>query len=169
MHKDEIFECSFLSGSKEFDELTKQCLELIFNWFLSVTKRLLKDHLKEEDGILWQKPNNEEFREETKSVKKTNVCAERDFGMLDYQMKLKPKAIDLAIEGLIMFKANNTARWIQELSEEKRNLLMDVARKSKKIQKEKYIKMKNKILHERAKKMQKSVRRRKRRRNHNEF
>ena len=152
VHKDEVFEYLFLSGSEEFDELTKQCLELIFNGFLSVTKRLLKDHLKEEDGMLWEKQSNEEFREETKSMKKTNVCEERDFGMLDYQMKLKPKATDFAIEGLIMFKANNTARWIRELSEETRNLLMDVARKSKKIQNEKYIQTKSKILNERAKK-----------------
>ena len=81
---------------------------------------------------MWEKQNNEEFREEKESGKKTNVCAERNFGVLDYQMKLKPKATDFAIEGRIMFKAsNNTARWIQELCEEKRNLLTDVAGKSK--------------------------------------
>ena len=47
-------------------------------------------------------------------LKKTNVCTKRDLGMLDYRMKLKPKATDFAIEGLIMFKANSTARWIKE-------------------------------------------------------
>ena len=33
VHKDEVFECLFLSGSEEFDELTKQCQELTFNGF----------------------------------------------------------------------------------------------------------------------------------------
>ena len=31
--------------------------------------------------------------------------------MLDYQKKLKSKATDFAIEGIIMFKANKTGEW----------------------------------------------------------
>ena len=31
--------------------------------------------------------------------------------MLDYQKKLKSKATDFAIEGIIMFKDNKTAEW----------------------------------------------------------
>eukprot|EP00112_Aurelia_sp_Birch-Aquarium-sp1_P011988 Seg2516.4 transcript_id=Seg2516.4/GoldUCD/mRNA.D3Y31 product="hypothetical protein" protein_id=Seg2516.4/GoldUCD/D3Y31 len=67
-------------------------------------------------------------------------------------MKLKPKATDSAIEGLLMFKANKTADWRVNLSEEKRAKMMEVARKSKKIQREKYINIKEKVLKERAKK-----------------
>ena len=89
-----------------------------------VTKRPLGYHLK--GGSLWQKRSDESFREETKSVGKSNVSAERDFGMLDYLMNLKPKATDFAVERLIyvciichikiyiqattiMFKGNNTS------------------------------------------------------------
>ena len=107
IHKDKIFDYVFSPRDEVFEDLTKQCLEVIFSGFLVVTKRLLGDHLK--GGSLWQKGGDESFREETKSVGKSNVSAQRDFGMLDYLMKLKPKATDFAIEGLIMFKANNTS------------------------------------------------------------
>ena len=48
------------------------------------------------------------------------MSAEREFGMLDYLMKLKPKATDFAVKGLITFKANNTSDWRSKLFEEKR-------------------------------------------------
>ena len=150
IHKDEVFDCLILPRDEDFDGLTKQCLEVIFSGFTVVTKRLLGDHLK--GGVLWDKSSNKNFMEETESVKKSNVLAERDFGMLDYLMKLKPKATDFAIEGLLMFKANKTADWRANLSEEKRAKMMEVARKSKNIQREKYINIKEKVLKERAKK-----------------
>eukprot|EP00112_Aurelia_sp_Birch-Aquarium-sp1_P013961 Seg299.3 transcript_id=Seg299.3/GoldUCD/mRNA.D3Y31 product="hypothetical protein" protein_id=Seg299.3/GoldUCD/D3Y31 len=150
VHKDDIFDYLILPRGGEFDGLTKQCLEVIFSGFTVVTKRLLGDHLK--GGVLWDKSSDKNFMEETKSVKKSNVLAERDFGMLDHLMKLKPKATDFAIEGLLMFKANKTADWRANLSEEKRAKMMEVARKSKKIQREKYINIKEKVLKERAKK-----------------
>ena len=131
IHKDKIFDYLFSPRDEVFEDLTKQCLEVIFSGFLVVTKRLLGDHLK--GGSLSQEGGDESFREETKSVGKSNVSAERDFGMLDYLMKLKPKAT-----GLIMFKANNTSDWRSKLTEEKRERLMKVARKSKKFQAEKY-------------------------------
>ena len=150
IHKDEVFDCLILPRDEDFDGLTKQCLEVIFSGFTVVTKRLLGDHLK--GGVLWDKSSDKNFMEETESVKKSNVLAERDFGMLDYLMKLKPKATDFAIEGLLMFKANKTTDWRANLSEEKRAKMMEVARKSKNVQGEKYINIKEKVLKERAKK-----------------
>ena len=110
---------------------------------------------------MWEKGGDESFREETKSVGKSNVSAERDFGMLDYLMKLKPKATDFAVEGLIIFKANNTSDWRSKLSEEKRERLMEVARKSKKVQIEKYKNTKQQILQERSQKMNEKLQRKK--------
>ena len=57
-------------------------------------------------------------------MKKTNTRAERDFGMLDYQMKLKPKATDFAIEGVLMFKLNNADQWRDKLTEEKKKAFL---------------------------------------------
>ena len=128
--------------------MTKQCLEIIFSGFVVVTRRLLEDHLK--GGVLADKAEDDEFRAETKSVKKANTRAERDFGMLDYQIKLKPKAIDFAIEGVLMFKLDNTDQWRDKLTEEKRKLFLDAARQSKKLQREKYIRTKREVSQKRA-------------------
>ena len=40
---------------------------------------------------------------EAKSTSTTNPETERDFGMLGRFKKLKPKALDLTIEGIIMY------------------------------------------------------------------
>eukprot|EP00112_Aurelia_sp_Birch-Aquarium-sp1_P004645 Seg1526.2 transcript_id=Seg1526.2/GoldUCD/mRNA.D3Y31 product=Spindlin-4 protein_id=Seg1526.2/GoldUCD/D3Y31 len=110
---------------------------------------MLEDHLK--GGLLDSK--DDELREESKSVQKSNVLSERDFGMLDHLMKMKPKATDMAIEGLIMFKVNDTAEWRSKLSKEQRTNFMEIARKSKKDQREKFLRKKNKIQEERANKL----------------
>eukprot|EP00112_Aurelia_sp_Birch-Aquarium-sp1_P016909 Seg3872.1 transcript_id=Seg3872.1/GoldUCD/mRNA.D3Y31 product="hypothetical protein" protein_id=Seg3872.1/GoldUCD/D3Y31 len=82
INKDEIFECLFLSRDKDFDEMTKQCLEVIFSGSKVVTERLLGAHL--DGGALSAKANDPQFRNETKSVAKSDVAPERDFGMLDF-------------------------------------------------------------------------------------
>ena len=75
------------------------------------------------------KERDEDFRNETKNVEKSHGKAERDFGMLDYQMKLKPKATYFAIEGRIMFKANKTDDWRGKLTDGKRMKFLEIARK----------------------------------------
>ena len=92
----------FESKGKESGELTRHCLKEIFCGFAAITKRTLEDHLK--GGVLDTK--DDELRQQSKSVQKSNVLSERDFGMLDHLMKMKPKATDMAMEGLIMFKVN---------------------------------------------------------------
>ena len=83
IHKNKVYDYLFKSTGEEYDNLTKQCLEVIFSGFSVLTERLLKDHLM--GGNLWNKDIDEDFRKETVSVDKSNVKAERDFGMLDYQ------------------------------------------------------------------------------------
>ena len=53
---------------------------------------------------------NLQLREETHGVATTNIDPERDFGMLDHLMKLKPKALDLAYKGNIMYIRNKTRK-----------------------------------------------------------
>ena len=125
--KDPVFDYLYLSRGEEHKQMTKQCLEVIFSSIAVVTKRLLEDHM---EGVkYWNKEQDEDFRNETKNAEKSNVKAERDFGMLDYQIKLKPKATDFAIEGMIMFKANKTGDWRGKLSDEKRVKFLEIARK----------------------------------------
>ena len=41
---------------------------------------------------------------------------QNDFGMLDRLKKLKSKALDLTIEGIIMCQQNKTKNWLGKLS-----------------------------------------------------
>ena len=101
-----------ITPNVEFDEMAKQCLELIFGAFVVVSKRMLHDHLS--DGKLYIYIYiyiylfffSESLIQVAKSVPATNADAERDFGMLDRLMKIKPKALDIVYEGIIMFNRN---------------------------------------------------------------
>ena len=68
---------------------------------------------------------------ETKSVAKTNVNPERDFGMLDRLMIEKPRATSIVLEGIMMFKKNKTGAWRDQLPEKHKEIVMELARKSK--------------------------------------
>ena len=46
--------------------------------------------------------------------------------MLDRLMKLKPKALDIVYEGIIMFTANNTRSWHDCLPKEQFDIAMDL-------------------------------------------
>ena len=46
-------------------------------------------------------------------------------------MKLKPKALDIVYEGIIMFTANNARNWRDSLPKEHFDIAMDFARESK--------------------------------------
>ena len=136
VHKDDVLNC-LMEGDKEgkefWDEMTEQCLELMLNGFVVVTKRLLFDHF--ECGV---KECDAELRRESRSISLTNAQPEEDFDMLDYLTKSRPKASTIAVEGLIMCMNNNLSTWHEKLIPEKRSMVMEMARKSKKSQREKY-------------------------------
>ena len=100
--------------SDEVKFMLKQCPELLFVGFVSVTEKMLSDHLV--DGK-YADPN-EDLRRESKAVPVTNANPERDFGMLDRLMKFKSKALEIVYEGMIMFTCNNTSDWRDSLSKE---------------------------------------------------
>ena len=85
--KDNVYN-SLLLPSDILDNLTKQCLEIIFGSQCIVTRRMLNGHLK--DG----KYTNpcEQLYKETASVSTTNSIAERNFGMFDRLIREKPNA-----------------------------------------------------------------------------
>ena len=94
--------------NEEIDQSTIQCLESIFGSFV-VSKQMLKYHLK--GGKYAER--SRELMIEVKLISTTNAEAERDFGMLDGFKKLKPRALDLTIEGIIMYSRNKTGSWIK--------------------------------------------------------
>ena len=140
IHDDGILRALLQGGSDgvEFwDDLTKQCLELIFGGFFVATKRLLFDRL--EGGALDGKEIDTNYRMETSSVPVTNAQPERDFGMLDNLMKSRPRETTMALEGLIMCTNNKVSRWRDNLDEERKRLMVNIAMKSKKDQRKKYL------------------------------
>ena len=104
--------------------MLKQCLELIFGGFVSISKKMPKDHLH---GGNYASPD-ESLCQESVSFPTTNANPEQDFGMLDRLMKLKPKALDIVYEGIIMLTANNTRSWHDCLPKEQFDITMDFAR-----------------------------------------
>ena len=70
-----------------------------------------------------------ELEKEAMTVSTRNADPERDFGMLDRLMRVKPKALDLVYEGVILFRKNKTAKWGDQLSEENLGKAMECARK----------------------------------------
>ena len=105
-------------------------LELICCSFVMITNRLLGEHVIDDVYA-----GNES---ESKGVPKTNTSVERDFGMLDRVMRIKPSASNYALESVIMYKKNNTGKWLKEMDEDKRKKFMEMARKHTKVQREEY-------------------------------
>ena len=124
--KDQCFQ-KLVEACAEFDVLTLQALELIFAALVVKTKRLLADHL---EGGKYEAPS-EEQKSENKTVVKSNVMPERDFGMLDRLIMEKPRSTTLVLEGIIMFNKNKTCAWRDKLPQKKRALVMQMARQSK--------------------------------------
>ena len=122
--KDKVYE--ELIRPSEFDESTKQCLELIFGSLSIVTKRMLNDHL---EGGKYN-TNNGSLRSETASVSTTNSLAERNFGMLDRLISEKANANMITYEAIIMVRTNKTSEWRDKLTPERRRKLMRWARES---------------------------------------
>ena len=51
-----------------------------------------------------------------KSVPKTNVISDRDFGQLDHLMREKPNASILSLEAIVLF-SNKTGQWLNKKPE----------------------------------------------------
>ena len=110
--------------------MSKECLEIIFSGF-PVFSRMLHVHLKGEK----YSAITPELEKETMTVSTTNADPEEDFGMLDRLMQIKPKALDIVYEEVIMFWKSKTAKWKDLLTEKNVAKAMECAKKSKEQQK----------------------------------
>ena len=114
-----------LAKPSDLDATVQEILQVVFSSLAVLVSRLLEDHLP--GGVL-DKPN-QQLVEETKSVPNSNTISERDFAKLDRLLREKPNATTLALEGIILFSNNKTARWLREKSTEDREILFAKARK----------------------------------------
>ena len=126
MNKDHIYD-RLMEQSEEFDELTKQLLEILFASFSIITKRMLHDHLK---GGKYDEPSDTLIKE-SESTPTENVFTESNFGCLDRLMREKPNANEITLEAIIMCKSNKTQQWRDGLSETEREKWMNWAKKTR--------------------------------------
>ena len=121
--KDEIW--YRLIASTDHDATAQELLEVLCNAFSALLSRLVQDHLP---GGAHCNPSAELINE-TKSVFKTNVVSERDFGKLDRLLREKPNATTLSLEAMILFSNNKTMNWLTSKSPEEVQHLLQTARK----------------------------------------
>ena len=121
--KDEIWYC--LIASTDHDATTQELLQVLCSAFSALLSRLVQDHLP---GGAYCNPSTE-LTHETKSVSKTNVVSERDFGKLDRLLREKPNATTLSLEAMILFSNNKTMNWLTSKSPEEVQQLLQDARK----------------------------------------
>ena len=100
--KDEIW-CRLIART-DHDTTAQELLEILCKAFSALLSRLVQDHLP---GGAHCNPSVELINE-TKSVSKTNVVSERDFGKLDRLLREKPNATTLSLEAMILFSNNKT-------------------------------------------------------------
>ena len=105
--------------SETNDATTLAVLQIMCAAFSTYSNRLLQDHLP---GGMYHAMSTEAAATSS-SVATTNVCSERVFAQLDKLMREKPNSSLVAIEGIILFSANNTSEWLQQQSPEKRKAL----------------------------------------------
>ena len=99
-----------LIALSESDSITQEILQIIFHAFSALLTRLLSDHLP---GGVHDNPCAQ-LQSETRSVPKTNVVSERDFGQLDRLLREKPNASTLSLEAMVLFSNNKIAQWLNK-------------------------------------------------------
>ncbi|XP_062597563.1 uncharacterized protein LOC134258988 [Saccostrea cucullata] len=99
---------------KRFCGVFKTKVEKIFNDFLSGGK-----YFNVTQDIL----------EECSSCVTNNICVERLFGKLDYNLKAGPTTNINTIESVMIFNDNDTKEWLEEKDESELKLIVENARK----------------------------------------
>jgi len=105
------------------DATTATVLQLLCSTFARYSRRLLADHLP---GGKFHSMT-EQHRREAASVATTNVVSERTFAQLDRLKREKPNASLLAIEGMVLFAANKTSKWLKSQPQTRKHQLITSA------------------------------------------
>ena len=121
--KDEIW--YRLIACADHDATAQGLLEILCNAFSALLSRLVQDHLP---GGAHCNPSAK-LVNETKSVFKTNVVGERDFGKLDRLLREKPNDTTMSLEAMILFSNYKTMKWLTSKSPEEVQHLLQAARK----------------------------------------
>ena len=156
VEKDGVFE-KLVEENGVLDGMTLQVLQILCASFACKTKMLVSDHLN--GGRHATLNGGEEvLMNETVSVKRTNVDSERDFGMLDVLMRLRPRAWCIVHESLVMLKRNKMLEWLDGLDEKRMKEVMEVGRKSVEVQRKEYLERMGEIERKKSEKVDEKFR-----------
>ena len=124
IHRDDIFDSLFQEQSVQLETLTQEALQIIFNSWIILFERQAQDQLP---GGKYASPSSEQLAQAV-NVPATNMASERDFGVLDLLLHLKPAARLISHEALVMWTNNKTTAWLNSLSPEDKEKCMADAR-----------------------------------------
>ena len=98
--------------------MTKQCSEIVFGKLKMIKRQMLDNN--SEKGKYGQ-PNNLDCNilTQTKTLATTTAECKQDFRMLERLMRLKPKTLDLAYDGNILYIKNKTNEWREKLKSQR--------------------------------------------------
>ena len=120
----------FDSDDIELNILTQQALEIIFHTFVILLERQGADQLP---GRKYWQPS-EQLKKQAANVPTTNVVSERDFAVFHMLIRMKPAALVMTHETLIMWIHNKTSKWLDQLSEnDKEHMMKDAKANVKKL------------------------------------
>ena len=112
---------ALVTPSCKYDQLAAQICLSCFKSIEVILRRVISD---QEPAVVAAR------REESVSVKKTNIISERDFAKLDRLIREKPHSTTMSLEAHILFSNKKTREWLDSKSPDELKLLMETARKS---------------------------------------
>ncbi|XP_070560719.1 uncharacterized protein [Ptychodera flava] len=124
--KDSVFDALYQDVDSEVQTLTKQALEVCCSALTVLLERRFIDQLHGKYSI----PDNvsDQTKEETSGMPKSNKRGENDSGYWAYVKQIKPSIGPMAAEGSVMYRCNDTAQWLDGLSDDHLNKVMRKAR-----------------------------------------
>ena len=98
-------------------------------------------------------PSSPELLAQAANVSATNMASERDFGVFDLLLHLKPAARLISYEALVLWTNNKTTSWLNSLSPEDKQKCMAEARANTSKIMARYKERKQKIFQQREEKL----------------
>lgn len=102
IHRDEMYESLFKEQSVQLETLPQEALEIIFNSWIILFERQAQDQLP---GRKYASPSPE-LLAQAANVPATDMASERDFGVFDLLLHLKPAASLIYHEALVLWTNN---------------------------------------------------------------
>ena len=124
IHRNEMYESLFKEQSEQLETFTQKALEIIFNSWIILFERKAQDQLP---GGKYATPSPE-LLAQAANVPATNMASERDFGVFDLLLHLKPAARLISHEALVLWTNNKTTSRLNSLSPEDKQMCMAEAR-----------------------------------------